>query len=153
MNLKIVEYKKNLQSDNNIREFISDILFNEFDQNKTYERPDLDDLGCYVDKKNKLWLLISENCAVIGTIAILSQDEYTAKIKRFYIHKNYRNRGWGERLFNKALFFCKRQKVKKIILNNDSLKMKQAYSFYIKHGFKEIFKREDGYVTMELKLK
>jgi len=152
--IKIIEYNANLKLDKKIKKFITEILFIEFKQPKKFDRPDLQDFSIYKKLNGMFWLLIDENNDVVGTIAIKRDDSNNSFgiLKRFYVDKQLRNKGLGSKLFNKVIDFCKINKIDIIKLNNDSIKMSSGNSFYIKKGFKEIIKRKDGYVSMELKI-
>lgn len=152
--IEIIEYKQNLKLDNKIKKFITEILFKEFKQPKNFERPDLQDFSLYEKSGGMFWLLTDGN-NILGTIAIKidNSNQNCGVLKRFYIDKTIRNKGFGSQLFNKVLDFCKIKKINLIKLNNDSVKMSNGNNFYIKKGFKETYRREDGYVSMELKVK
>lgn len=148
--MKIIKYNCKYKLDKKIKKFILNILIEELKQDKSFERPDLDNFLIYKKNGGDFWILIDNNL-ILGTIAIKIENN-TAILKRFFIEKNIRKKGYGKKLYFKAINFCKNKKIKKIILNNDSTKMQTAYDFYIKKGFKETYRREDGYVSMELKL-
>ena len=67
--MKIIEYKKDLGLDKKIKEFITNILFIEFNQKVDFVRPDLDDFDVYERSSGRMWLIINED-NVLGSIAI-----------------------------------------------------------------------------------
>ncbi|MBI3380062.1 GNAT family N-acetyltransferase [Candidatus Gottesmanbacteria bacterium] len=60
-----------------------------------------------------------------------------AELKRFYIDKNYRGKGYGSQLVDKAIEFCRNNKFHKIILDTWS-NFSIASKMYKKRGFKLI---------------
>lgn len=148
--MKIIQYDKKYKLDKKIKSFILNILINEFKQGEQFYRPDLDNLSIYKNTGGELFVLIDEN-QILGTIAIKFEAN-KAILKRFYLTKSIRKKGWGRKLFSIVLNFCKEKNISIISLNNDSKKMKDAYNFYIKMGFKKVHSRRDGYTKMMLKL-
>ena len=71
---------------------------------------------------------------IIGTIAIEKQDNNIARLKRFYLKKEYRGKGLGNLLYKKAEDYAKSKKISKFILNT-TVKNKHAILFFQKHGF------------------
>jgi len=147
--MDIITYSPKLFLDDQIRKFIKNIIFNEYDQQKVL-RKDLKDLKVYIKKKNKLYLLIDNN-NIYGTIGVIGMRD-KAILKRFYIKKMMRGKGFGSLLFNKAFSFIKKNNFKYICLYCDTKKMKKAYQLYLNKGFKIIKEREDGYAMMRLNL-
>ena len=147
--MKVIEYKNNSELDEKIKKFVTSILITELNQKTYFPRPDLDDFDIYRRSGGKMWLIVS-GAEILGSIAIIISDNHQAILKRFFVDKSLRSKGWGTKLFNNAINFCKSKKIKEVLLSNDSRNMAQAYKFYLNHGFKEISKRSDGYVTMKL---
>jgi ribosomal protein S18 acetylase RimI-like enzyme len=101
---------------------------------KGFKERMFDYYGAFVNK-NKL----------IGFI-LLKQDKNNLWIKHFVVDKKYRKQGIGKELLNKAINITKR---KNLILKTEVLKDNhQAYLFFTKNGFREIFfdKENNQYV-------
>jgi GNAT superfamily N-acetyltransferase len=64
-----------------------------------------------------------------------------------YIYKEYRGKGIGRKLFEKAFTFCKNNKYNRIMLCTYP-QMKEAIKFYKKNGFRE-FKRKGQEIYFE----
>ncbi len=60
---------------------------------------DLLDIPKYYGNKGAFWVLIDDNGKVAGTIAMSRVTDDVCKFRRFYIHKDYRGQGWGNKLF------------------------------------------------------
>lgn len=149
--MEIVEYSQSLNLDYPIKKFILDIILVELKQGRKYARPDLDDLSIYKKSGGNMWILIHDR-RIFGTIAIRVEDS-KAILKRFYVAKTIRRRGWGNILFEVAYNYCLGTDFGYITLNNDTERMVDAYKFYLKKGFKETLRRKDGYVEMRLNMR
>lgn len=60
-------------------------------------------------------------------------------IKHLWVHKDYRNSGYGTKLMNRALRFCKEKKCSCVYVETMNF---QAPDFYKRFGFKIEFKRD-----------
>lgn len=79
--------------------------------------------------------MIKDKGKIIGTIAIKNKGNGIAGLKRFYVDKNYRGKGYGSKLADKAINFCRKKKFKKIILDTWS-NLDRAMKLYERRGFK-----------------
>ena len=77
---------------------------------------------------------------IIGSAALKSLENKTGKLKRMYIHKEYRNKGIGKKLLKKIENFAIKNKLNRIVLSTSDIQLKPAFEFYKKNGFKEITK-------------
>lgn len=145
----IITYSDKLLMDDQIVEFITNIVLNEYKQPQVSRR-DLENLSFYSTSTSRLFLLVNKK-QINGTIGVFIKDK-VAIIKRFYLEKNIRSKGYGKMLFNKVIDYIRESQIKIIELNCDTRKMKKAYSFYLKRGFKVIKMRQDGYAIMRLDL-
>lgn len=68
---------------------------------------------------NKWWVFIvcENDNKIIGTIAIIRENKNIAKLKRMYLYKEYRGKGYGSMLFNFAEDWCKNNNFNKMILS------------------------------------
>jgi GNAT superfamily N-acetyltransferase len=148
VDINIVTYSPNLELDDKIKVFIEEIIINEFRQ-PIVRRKDLEDLSIY--SGNSIMYILLINRIVSGTIGVIAKEN-EAIIKRFYLKKEIRNKGYGTMLFNKAIEHVKKLNINLVRLNCDTKKMKQAFIFYKKRGFKIESMRKDGYAKMYLKL-
>ena len=72
---------------------------------------------------------------VIGTVALKKVDDYTVELKAMYLDRDYRGKGLGRRLMDKAVDEAKRLGFKSIVLDSMS-QYKDALRLYEKTGFK-----------------
>ncbi len=98
---------------------------------------DLEDPQKYYSGTGGVFYIIKNKESIIGTIAIKNKGEGVAELKRFYIDKNYRGKGYGSQLVDKALEFCRKNKFKKIILDTWNY-FDIAMKLYEKRGFRVI---------------
>lgn len=96
-----------------------------------------------LDNKNRIYMLLKKNDIIIGFIdARINErpDNYVIKetghIESIYIKPNYRKKGYGHLLINKAMDWFKEKKVKKFTLGVYPSDF-QAKKFWKKMGFKE----------------
>ena len=88
----------------------------------------------YLDKGGMFYILL-DNGTVAGTVAVEKIDDDTARLKRMYVSPPHRGKGFGKKLFRKAMSFCKKKRFKKCILDTNKAQA-AAQGLYIKHGFK-----------------
>ncbi|MFA6016711.1 MAG: GNAT family N-acetyltransferase [Patescibacteria group bacterium] len=140
-NIKIIKYNSEYQKE--VRRFILTTLKEFGFDYKTEWDYDLDDPNKYYDA---FFILLYDD-RIKGTIAIKHHNDETAEVKRLYIDKDTRGKGYGSRLFDKALEFVKKKKFKKVILDT-WVRFDAAVILYKKRGFKEI-KTEGEQIFME----
>lgn len=133
-NLKFIKNKKA------VKNFIVSIL----DEYSFRYNPELDyDLeilnNFYLKKGNIFFVLTAKN-KIFGTIGIEMIKAKTAKLKRFYLAKNLRGKGWGIKMFRKTLIFCKKERYY-TLLADVAENMSEGFKFYLKNKFK-IIKKE-----------
>ncbi len=143
--MKIEKYKAKDQPQ--IASLIEEI-FNEldfpFDKDTTHK--DLFNIKSYFDK----FFVIRVNNEVVGTIGVKMEEDKIAGIKRLYLKKEHRGKGWGRALLEEALLFSKEAGAEKAQLRTTERNI-QALKIYNKNGFKEL-KREGIYIYFEKEL-
>jgi putative acetyltransferase len=87
---------------------------------------------------------------VIGTVAILPETKNSAKLKRMYLYKEYRGKGFGSKLYDFAERWCKGKGYKRIILSTYP-HFKEAIRMYESKGYKK-FKRTKEQIFFYKKL-
>ena len=111
---------------------------------------DLDDLSkTYIEHGGILYILL-EGTKVVGTVAIKRVTDSVAELKRMYLLKEYRGQGWGSRLLEQAINFCKERRFKECRLDT-TVRQTDAQMLYQKKGF--IVQRTDGrnvYMVLDL---
>ncbi|MGQ9693514.1 MAG: GNAT family N-acetyltransferase [Thermodesulfobacteriota bacterium] len=84
-------------------------------------------------ERDRLWLA-EKGRSIIGSIGIVDQREGMAQLRWFLVHPNYRGRGLGRNLLQKALDFCRQVPYSLIYLWTFS-ELKVAAHLYQSLGF------------------
>lgn len=135
MDIKIRKIKKSeeLQA----KKLILSILKNEFyKEAKAYPQNDLENIRKSYGDEREIFLVAEKDKKIIGTSAIKEDDITTALLRRVFVHPDFRHKGYGLKLVDKAISFSKKQNYKKIIFNGTS-KMTGALNLCKKKGFDE----------------
>ncbi len=93
---------------------------------------DLDDPGIYEANGGMMFVLKIDGKAV-GAVAVINKGKTTGELKRMYLDKEFRGKGYGSLLFDTALAFCKEKGFTKLEFETNK-KFKQAHAFYQKKG-------------------
>ena len=86
--------------------------------------------------KGAIFKLLIENDQIIGFTEYIKEDNRVF-LSKLYIHKNYRNKGYGKILFNDCLEYTKNNNLNKIYLTVNKYNT-PSYNIYIHLGFKVI---------------
>ncbi|SFG46989.1 bifunctional helix-turn-helix transcriptional regulator/GNAT family N-acetyltransferase [Sporolactobacillus nakayamae] len=90
-------------------------------------------MDCHDSEKEKIWILDEGNEAK-GCIAIVRESESIAQLRWFLLDQSLRGRGYGHKLLDTAIQFCREQGYKKVILWTVS-DLKAARHLYGSKGF------------------
>lgn len=100
---------------------------------------DLKDVeGVYINRGGIFDLLENENGKVIATVGLYKIDEETCELRKMYLIKEERGKGYGKFLLNHALATAKELGFQKVILETASV-LKEAISLYEHYGFKRFY--------------
>jgi len=94
---------------------------------------DLDDITKYYHDNGGMFFTGSVDGKIIGTSAVRKIDSEQCEIKRIYVYKEYRRRGYGSELFLHALNFAKDHYLHITLMTDRSLV--EAIALYKKYGF------------------
>jgi GNAT superfamily N-acetyltransferase len=154
-----------------VREFISDIIVNEFKFKLEFDTLDSDILaidetynkfnrGCFwvaetIDDDSNTQQKHLQQLKIVGTIAIrnLKQFESICELKRMYVSSDFRRLGLGQKLLNIAVDFAKSVGYSRMVLDSSKM-LHAARALYLKNGFVDIPRYNDNYradVFMEKK--
>lgn len=123
-----------------VKKFVLDVLAEAGFQYDPIKDFDLDDIhGYYLDHGGMFFTGIIYH-EVMGTSAVRQINDDNCEIKRIYVKKEFRGRGYGKELFLQALDFAK-DHYNVITLKTDR-SLVEAVNMYLKSGF-SIIKRED----------
>ena len=132
MNIQVNDYVSNQQQE--VKNFILNVwkeygfvYMSEFDS-------DLDDPNEFYIKPGGMFYVLMDEDRIIGTIGVINKGNHVAELKRFYIDINYRRKGYGTQLYNRAVEFCKEKEFEKIEFETGK-DFKQGHAFYQKNGF------------------
>lgn len=103
---------------------------------KAYPHSDLESIPKVYGGKREIFFVGEENGEIIGTIAIKEESRKVAIIRRLFVSPNYRGKGYGLALIDKALDFCRKNGYREIIFHS-SARMKAAIGLCLKKGFLE----------------
>lgn len=112
--------------------------------------PDLYNLNDFYNKPGSQFFILEHKGRVIGTIGVENQGNKIAEIRKYFIRKSYRGKGFGSRIINHALNYCKKNKFKTIKILTDST-LKNAIIVYLKRNF-VITGYKNGDLTLEKKI-
>ena len=167
--IKIRSFQKG--DSDKVREFISDIIVNEFKFKLEFDTLDSDILaidetynkfnrGCFwvaetIDDDSNTQQKQLQQLKIVGTIAIrnLKQFESICELKRMYVSSDFRRLGLGQKLLNIAVDFAKSVGYSRMVLDSSKM-LHAARALYLKNGFVDIPRYNDNYradVFMEKK--
>ncbi|UCF05819.1 MAG: GNAT family N-acetyltransferase [bacterium] len=102
--------------------------FGEFDS-------DLVDIqSTYQDPGGEFWVLEIDH-TIAGTVAAMPRQGETCELKRLYLLKGHRGRGWGRRLMETMLGWARLHGFRRVVLWSDVL-FEPAHNLYLKAGFR-----------------
>ena len=120
-----------------VKQLIRGILDKEFiTERQAYSGPDLDDPVRYYGGRKDVFLVAEKDGAIIGTVAIKADTPDTALLRRIFLSKAFRGKGYGEKLLQKALAFCFEQQYQNVTFRGTAT-MQAALQLCLKEGFKE----------------
>lgn len=93
----------------------------------------------YLANGGNFWVALNEEGKVIGSIGLQRLANDTCILKKFFIYKEYRGKGYSDGLFHAFIQYAKSRGVKTVILDTPSIAAR-SHRFYEKNGFKEISK-------------
>ena len=81
-------------------------------------------------------VLESEN-TLIGSVALYPHTDGTVELRKMYLHPDWRVRGLGRLLLDKALCEARRRNVRRVILETAAT-LKAAFALYLRAGFRPL---------------
>lgn len=125
------EIKRYNQSYNQkINDFVESIYIDEFGFEEHREIIRNQDNNEYIKQGGTFLLATDENDNIIGTIAIIKNNDENVELKRLYVREDYRGKGVSVALYDEIIKVCKENYFKKIFLGTHE-KMEKAINFYI----------------------
>ena len=136
-----------------IKNFISGILQKEFAIEATaYPHTDLDDFENAYGGPREIFYCLMDHETIAGTVAVKTDDDTTALLRRLFVGGEYRGKGYGKKLIEAALDFCVKHRYRKVCFRCTE-RMKQAMNLCQDYGFVESEKVDFGAFTFYLLVK
>lgn len=110
---------------------------------------DLDDPKKHYIESGGMFYVLEIDGKIVGTIAVIKKGDI-AELKRWYVDKDFQGKGYGSKLLDKAILFCKENGINKIEFETNK-KFTKAHILYKKRGFK-IVKEDARSYYMEVEL-
>ena len=115
----------------------------EYDPAKDF---DLDKIEDYYLQNRGIFYTGVVGGTIVGTSAVRRVDNRTCEIKRIYVRKDFRGRGFGSALLLQALKFAE-ENYSTVVLKTDA-RLKDAINLYRRNGF-SVINEEDGVTYFE----
>lgn len=131
--ISLREYKEKHKEQ--VIRLVSDCVFEIFGSGPE-NTDDLKDIKREFFERDGMFWVAEFNREVVGTVGVFREDEKTARLRRFFVKMDFRNKGIGQMLMDKALSFCKEKGFRRIVLTTYA-QMKEAIRFYKKNSFTE----------------
>ena len=133
--MKIRQFNK--EDGEKVKSLILSILTSEYPYDKkAFSESDLNNIKDTYSGPRDLFLVIESDGELIGTMAIKEENPESALIRRFFVATEHRRKGYGRKLMEEALAFCKSKEYKHIVFQGTN-KMVQAIELCKKMGFNE----------------
>lgn len=129
--MKIINYEPKYQ--NQIKDFLIDICVNEFHKISWLDYLQNKDFSPYLKDSN--FIIVLDDNQIIATCGMLKINEDIIKLNSFYVKKNYRHKGIGNKIFDISESFAKNNGFKKIILCAHK-SFSDSIEFYNNHNYK-----------------
>lgn len=127
-----------------VKELILGILTKEYPFDKTaYSDTDLYKIQETYGGPKEIFYVVEENGEIVGSVGIKRDGPEDALLRRLFVDVKHRGRGYGNKLVEKAINFCKKEGYKKVFFRCTG-RMANAMKLCMKHGFKEVEKLEIG---------
>ncbi len=121
-----------------VMKLIKGILESEFGKEASvYPQIDLYDLEVSYGGDRDCFFVAELDGQIVGTTAIKEEEDKVALLRRVFVDPKYRGKGYGLRLMEKAVEFCKKKNYKRIYFRGTS-RMAMALSLCRKKGFQEL---------------
>jgi putative acetyltransferase len=136
--------------DDSRREEVRDVVFgvlmeHGFEPDRLKDA-DLNDINGYYFGSGGAFFVGIVDGKVVGTAGVRKLEGNLCEIRRIYLKKTFRSKGYGKQLFRTALDFAEKY-CSGAVLKTDST-LTKAIDMYLKHGF-TFQKEERGYMYFE----
>jgi len=122
-----------------VEKILTQDFFDEFKIPTTKRSSDIFNVADFYQKTGGNFWVLENNGEILGTIGLKKFDEKVGILKRFFVNKNLRRKGFGSKLLQKTLNFAQEKKFEKIFLSTIE-ELNTAIKFYEKHNFQRLEK-------------
>lgn len=138
----------NAKDQGQVKKIITGIITKEFamDQ-KAYPHSDLDSISDVYGGAREGFFVGEDKGRIVGTVAVKEESRDTAILRRLFVSPEYRGKGYGRLLIEKALDFCREKGYHEVIFHASNA-MKAAMGLCRSKGFNEKQKLELGDVDI-----
>ncbi len=120
-----------------VKELVSAIFFKEFPlSRKAYQIDDLDCISKSYSGARDIFFVVEEDNKIVGTAGIKEDTKQAALLRRIYVHPACRGKGYGAKLVDAAVDFCRKNQYRQIVFRTTD-QMKEAMALCLKKGFLE----------------
>ncbi|MCQ9206602.1 MAG: GNAT family N-acetyltransferase [Omnitrophica bacterium] len=121
----------------NVKNFVLSILEKEYPFDRSaYQDSDIYDItGTYSGRGNGFFV-IEGNGKIAGVLGIKKDDSSSALVRRLFVGEDYRKKGLGTILLEKAIEFCKENNYEEIVFKATG-RMREAMKLCKTMGFEE----------------
>ena len=136
-----------------VKDLILNILSKEYPFDKSaYSDSDLYKISETYGGSRDSFFVIEEGDEIVGTVGVKEESPSDALLRRLFVDLKHRKKGYGSRLLDKAIDFCRAKGYKKIYFRCTD-RMSEAMRLCVKKGFKETEKLEvSGFQIHKLEL-
>ena len=107
---------------------------NEFFEVEAHDAEMLDDPKTHIIEPGGKIFIAQVNGGSVGTVALIADEKGVFELAKMAVTKKFRGLGIGKKLMERAVWFCKEKKVKKVYLESNS-KLTPALTLYEQFGF------------------
>jgi putative acetyltransferase len=86
----------------------------------------------YLDRGGVFWVLIDSG-RVVGCVGV-TLHESNCELHRLYLLADYRGRGWGRKMLDVAMAYCRQRGCRRMIAWSDVV-LREAHALYLTNGF------------------
>lgn len=127
-----------------VKELILSILEKEYPFDRAaYSNTDLENIGATYGGPQDTFFVIEKDNKIIATAGIKEDTRGTALLRRVFVDPNERQKGYGSKLLDEAIKFCKEAGYKQLVFRATG-KMINAIELCKKKNFKETEKLDLG---------
>ncbi len=123
----------------------------EISGHEPYNRDDYENFQSFYRSQNGIFYVAQIGSKIVGTIALKQEENLIGRIRRMYVHKDFRNEGIASKLIEEVINFAKNNQYDELMLNTYPSYMQDAIKLYSKFGFKK-YKEEKTFIYMNKKL-